>query len=112
MAHPRFSTEALPEGVLVRVAGDIDMASAPALANAIAAAFGGHPRVIVDLDSVDYLDSSGLHVLAKTAKWYAGRFVVLLSTPRIRRMLDILGINGLLPVAGSLAEAQDYLLGR
>ncbi|HLW48926.1 MAG TPA: STAS domain-containing protein [bacterium] len=109
MAYLRCSTETLREGVLVRVNGDVDLATAPLLADHLTKAFGAHFRVIVDLDSVPYLGSAGLHVLARTAARYAGQFVVVQSTARLRRLLDILGVNGLLPVVTSIAEAEEYL---
>jgi anti-sigma B factor antagonist len=109
MPYLRCFTESLSEGALVRIDGDVDLATAPLLADAIAAAFRAHSWVILDLGAVPYLDSSGLHLLAKTAARHAGRFVVIQARPRIRRLLEILGIMGLVPVAASLADAQQYL---
>jgi anti-anti-sigma factor len=89
----------------------VDLATAPVLADAIHAAFDEHARVIIDLNGVPYLDSAGLHVLAKSATRHAGHLAIVQATPRVRRLFEILGLIGMLPVATSLAEAQDYLSG-
>jgi anti-anti-sigma factor len=109
MRYLRCSTESLPEGILVRVDGDVDLATAPLLADGLTAAFAKDSRVIVDLDAVPYLDSAGLHVLARTTARHAGRFVLVQSTPRVRRLLEVLGMTALLPIATSLDEAREYL---
>jgi anti-anti-sigma factor len=109
MRHFHCTTETLPDGIIVRTAGDVDLATGPLLANALTAAFGAHRHVILDLHAVPYIDSAGLHVLARTAARHVGRFVVVQSTPRLRRLLDIIEMAGLVPVVPSVAEAQQYL---
>ena len=56
------------EGVaVITVHGDVDLASGPPLAGAIAKALGGeHPAPVeVDLSGVTFLDSSGISTLLK-----------------------------------------------
>ena len=48
--------------VLVRVVGDLDLDSAPALTAELKARLGPRP-IVVDLSGIDFMDSSGLGVL-------------------------------------------------
>lgn len=61
-----FHTEVEPQGdaVVLRLHGELDMATSPTLDRAIAAAFdGGGTSVIVDLASLTFMDSTGIAVL-------------------------------------------------
>ncbi|EWC59229.1 Anti-sigma F factor antagonist (spoIIAA-2) [Actinokineospora spheciospongiae] len=68
--EPVTATVERGEGrVVVRVSGEVDMATAPVLAEALDRAFtGGDPaRVVVDLTGVSFFASSGLALLAQTS---------------------------------------------
>ena len=49
--------------LIVEVAGEVDMATAPQLAEAVEGASGPCRRVVVDLSEVTFLDSSGLRAI-------------------------------------------------
>ena len=89
----RYSTD--PEPVLY-VAGELDMATAPALREALLrlAAEEEPTDLVVDGSGIAFVDSSGLAVLLMGAKrWsHAGRQVVLRrpSEP-LRRVIDLAG---------------------
>lgn len=73
--------ETTPDGTtVVRVHGDLDDGTSPALTRALsAAAAGGSPRTVVDLSGVSFADSSALHALlaARQAHTAAGTLLVL-----------------------------------
>jgi anti-anti-sigma factor len=53
-----------PDGVVrLTVAGEIDLTSAPALHNRLKELAAAGERVRLDLSGVDFIDSTGLHVL-------------------------------------------------
>lgn len=55
--------------LLLVVQGELDLATAPLLDVELARAKAtGTPMIVVDLDQVDFIDSSGLHVLIKHAR--------------------------------------------
>ena len=70
-------------GAVLAVQGEVDVATAPALREAIVRAVDGRPaRVVIDLGAVSFLDSSALGVLISGYKYALGAGVpVLLSKP-------------------------------
>ena len=75
-AHP-FSVEAFPGRL--HVTGEIDLAVAPALRDAILSAglSGEASELVVDLSAVRYLDSSGIAALLEAHRQLAAVEVVL-----------------------------------
>lgn len=105
----RFSTETVPEAVIVRVEGELDLTTAQALADAIEGAYRTQSGVIVDLSRLTYLDGSGIRVLLRFAEEKRGRFVVIGSTPTMHRLFEILRLVDVLPVVTTLGSAREYL---
>jgi anti-sigma B factor antagonist len=111
-AGPAFlhcRTEAVPEGCVLCAEGEVDVATAPLFANAVAAAFRESRRVIVDLSRLGYLDGAGVHVLEDAARAHGGRFAVVGSRPEIHRLFDILGLTNVLPVVATVDAARAYI---
>lgn len=100
--------EATPEAVVVHVEGEVDLATSPRLANAIAAAFARGPRVIVDLSDVHYIDGSGLGILKRAGEANAARMAVAGSGPHVRRLFDIVELSGVVPIVASLEAGRAY----
>ncbi|MBT2408503.1 MULTISPECIES: STAS domain-containing protein [unclassified Streptomyces] len=62
--HATVTTTHLDDRITVAVTGEIDIATAPLLANALHAALAGNtPRVEADFSAVSFCDCSGLSVL-------------------------------------------------
>ena len=88
--------------VVVVVAGQVDLATAPQLAEALALARREAPQEIVaDLTKVDFLDSVGVRVLVEAAR-EAGQQDSSLSvrgaTGWVARVLEITGVEDYLRV--------------
>ncbi|MEU8818616.1 STAS domain-containing protein [Actinoplanes sp. NPDC048796] len=87
----------------VVLSGDCDLSVRDELLTvldaALTAAGGSHPRVVVDLAEVGFLDSTGVHGLI-TAHHAAlgrhGRLVVVNAKGAVAAVLDITGVAGLL----------------
>jgi anti-sigma B factor antagonist len=77
--------------------GEIDIATAPQLQDAIVEALGsGASALVIDLADVQFLDSSAIQIFSKAAKqlWDAGHTFALASpTPEARRVLDLVGLS-------------------
>lgn len=94
------------DAVILVVAGELDIATAPELREKLIEQFseGGRSSVVVDLTSVSFMDSTSLGVLVGAAKRAAAaegwlRLVAPAGTKgRIRRTLAITGLDQVMPV--------------
>lgn len=86
----------------VAVTGEVDIATAPALQNAIEAAAEQHAGdVVVDVSGVEFIDSSGMNVFVRCYKPLdsAGRALILRgASASVRRALEVGGITTFLRV--------------
>jgi len=89
--------------------GEIDLASAPPLRQALVeAADRVGVVVVVDLDEVEFIDSTGLGVLIgglKRARTSGGDLMLVCTQPRIIRLLEMTRLDRALEVHSTVAEA-------
>ncbi|MET0701473.1 MAG: STAS domain-containing protein [Mycobacterium sp.] len=93
---------------VIAVAGDLDMITAPDLADAIrAAAAQGPTALIVDLSKVGFLGSAGMSALVGAHQEISGsaRFGVVADGPATSRPLRLLGLDTLLTLYQTLDAA-------
>ena len=89
-------TEQRADMVVVSVAGELDIATAPTLcARLDARRVGRRPRLLVDLTAVDFCDSTGLRALlgaASEVRAHGGRFAIVCPpSGDVARLLEIVG---------------------
>jgi anti-sigma B factor antagonist len=79
------------EGRTIRLHGDLDLASAPGFDRAVAPLTDLPGDIVIEMDGVDFLDSSGLRSVFDLAKAIEGRgrVVVRRPTPQARRVLEL-----------------------
>jgi len=89
--------------------GSMDIATSPAVRGALVeAAERGQHDIIVDLTSVEFLDSTGLGALIgahKRAKEHGGRVRLIAQEGQILRLLRITGLLGVFNVYHDLDSA-------
>ena len=93
--------------VIVRVAGDLDLDSAPALTAELKRLVGPRP-LILDLSAVDFMASSGLGVLVgahKKSAAQAGALLLAAPGPRVRKIFRITKLHKVFAVFDSVEEA-------
>ena len=94
---------------LARVAGELDIATAPALREQLLRAIATHgPSLVLDLDDVAFLDSTGLGVIVgvlKRARTLGGDLVIAGASPAVRRVFEITALDRTLPLCSSVDEA-------
>jgi anti-sigma B factor antagonist len=94
---------------VVHVEGEVDVFSAPALlAHLVEVLRFGRPEVVVDLERVTFIDSSGLGVLfgaLKRARAFDGSLHLVCSHSRIRRLFRATGLPRDFPVHDTVQEA-------
>jgi anti-anti-sigma factor len=85
------------ERLVVRLAGELDLASAPLLESALESPEIDSARMLVlDLEELQFLDSTGLRVLlsAHEASRERGQeFAITRGTPQVQRLLSITRVD-------------------
>jgi len=113
-----FDTHALPEALVARPAGEIDMAVTPELGVALLAAVEQHSPgcLVIDLGAVEYVDSSGIELLFRVHAATAGDGVelIVVAPPgsNAARLLGLVAMTDIGEVRESLAQALDRCSGR
>jgi anti-sigma B factor antagonist len=108
------STDVLPRGGrLVHIHGAVDLYAASDLKGILHEAVEqGAGRLAVDLTDSTLLDSSALSALLsahRRAELLDGRIVLVNTDPDIAQLLAISGLDGIVGVAASTAEACELL---
>jgi anti-sigma B factor antagonist len=114
MAETSFNDEVLDGGGhVIAVTGELDLTSVGDLRRRVDAALAsGRPRVVVDLTGATHLDSSALAELLSAhqrAIGLRGGLALVVTTPAIRRILEIRGVDGLFTIAATRSEAHAAL---
>jgi anti-sigma B factor antagonist len=84
------------EALAILVEGEVDLWTAHRLEEALSIARGSDASsILVDLDQVTFMDSSGLHVLIQCAvsEEMRGRLTVSRGSPQVRRLFEISGVG-------------------
>jgi anti-sigma B factor antagonist len=93
---------------VVRVSGEIDLVTAPALEQAIGAVVADSPSaLVIDLSAVEFLGSVGLKILAATYEKLATstQFGVVAHGPATRRPIHLTGLDKTFPLYSTLDDA-------
>jgi anti-sigma B factor antagonist len=94
--------------LVVRLAGELDLYNADAVRAALLAAVERSPqRVVVDLESVRFIDSTALGVLIEARSKLPDRRSFVLAAPGVetRRALEVSGLDRHFTVERTVAEA-------
>jgi len=84
---------------LLHLSGELDLASAPILEDAIARVARPGATVEVDLTRLTFIDSSGIKVLCHALGGLGdGRLIVRNPTRAVRRTLELTGLVGLFEI--------------
>jgi anti-sigma B factor antagonist len=93
---------------VVRLGGELDLYNAAQVRTALAAASGEAPeRIVVDLEEVEFIDSTALGILIETRSRLVDTGGLVLAAPGLetRRALQISGLDKLFTVHDTVAEA-------
>jgi len=99
------------EYALVFVGGELDIATAPQLHDHLADLTArGHTRLVLDLDELEFADAMGIDVLVSAyanMRRRGGWLRLVHVHPRVRRVLRLLRLAGILPAFASVQDALD-----
>jgi anti-sigma B factor antagonist len=94
---------------VLEVAGEIDVYTAPKLREKLIELVNeGSYHLIVDLEKVDFLDSTGLGVLVgglKRVRNHEGSLELVCTQEKILKIFRITGLTKVFPIHASVAEA-------
>jgi anti-sigma B factor antagonist len=104
-----LSTRDVDNRTVVEVGGEIDVYTAPKLREQLVELVNdGKYHLIVDMEGVDFLDSTGLGVLVgglKRVRAHDGSLRLVCTQERILKIFRITGLTKVFPIHGSVAEA-------
>ncbi|WP_162795098.1 STAS domain-containing protein [Nonomuraea lactucae] len=110
--RPGFSSAISRQGgvTVVRLSGELDIATAAELRLAMieAVSAAGPPRVVIDVEAVDFCDSTGLSLIVAAmngAEVAGGRMVLSGVRSRMARVLAMTGLDRRFEVHGTSADA-------
>lgn len=93
---------------VIEVTGEIDVYTAPKLREVVINAIdSGHRRLVVDIERVAFLDSTGLGVLVgalKRVRSDKGSLDIVCTSDRLLRIFDITGLDKVFSLHRSIAD--------
>jgi len=104
-----LSTRTEGDKTVVEVGGEIDVYTAPKLREQLVELVSaGQYHIVVDMERVDFLDSTGLGVLVgglKRVRAHDGSLRLVCTQERILKIFRITGLTKVFPIHSSLEEA-------
>jgi anti-sigma B factor antagonist len=104
-----LSTRSEGDRTVVEVGGEIDVYTAPRLREQLVDLVAdGKYHLIVDMERVDFLDSTGLGVLVgglKRVRAHDGSLRLVCTQERILKIFRITGLTKVFPIHASVEEA-------
>ncbi len=104
-----ISERTLEGATVLAVTGEIDVATAPSLRTRLVdAEDAGQRVVVVDLSGVSFIDSTALGVLVgahKRLTSVGGSLRLVVTEPRIRKVLEITDLARIFPVFDTVDDA-------
>jgi anti-sigma B factor antagonist len=99
----RVSSRSVGDHLVIALAGEIDLYTAPRLQSELTSALssGGRARVVVDMSAVEFCDSTGMNVLLAAHRLAAergGEFALAAPRAAVRKILEVTGLNAVFTV--------------
>ena len=96
---------------VISLSGEVDVYTSPSFKDRLVSAIDeGCTRIVVDLEGVDFIDSSGLGVLVsglRRVKENDGSIRLICTREPILKVFRITGLDRVFPIFGSLDEARE-----
>jgi anti-sigma B factor antagonist len=106
--HLRIDLRSEQDRVVLALHGELDLVGAPLLQGEIeSAAVEGAPLVVLDLEDLQFIDSSGLRVILSAherARERGQAFALTRGSQQVQRLLSIAGVSGHLNIIASPDE--------
>lgn len=107
--HLQIDRRSEQDRIVLALHGELDLVGAPLLQSEIeAAAVEQAPMIVLDLEDLQFIDSSGLRVILSAherARERGQTFALTRGSQQVQRLLSIAGVSGHLTVLASPDEA-------
>ena len=103
-----IDVDALDGATLLVLRGDLDIATAPDLREALVRVIADGARIVVDLEAVGFLDSVGLGILVsglKRARAAGGELELICTSRVVLKPLEITGLDKVFTIHAGRDEA-------
>jgi anti-sigma B factor antagonist len=104
-----LATNEVDGATIIAVGGEIDVYTAPKLRDKITELVGnGEYNLVIDMEKVDFLDSTGLGVLVgglKKVRAHDGSMRLICNQERLLKIFRITGLAKVFMIHGSQADA-------
>ena len=101
-------TQISDRAITVTLSGELDLLSAPALERALERLPDSDAElIIVDLRALEFMDSTGLHLLVRAQQWAHAsgrRFAVVKGSEQVQRLFELTGVTENLTIVDSPEE--------
>ena len=101
--------------VVIRLSGEVDVLSAPRFREKVVELVNqGHRLIVVDLDAVEFLDSTGLGVLVgglKRLRSHDGDMSLVCNEPRLLRLFALTRLESAFAIHRTLTDAISSMAG-
>ncbi|MCC6830556.1 MAG: STAS domain-containing protein [Thermoleophilia bacterium] len=88
--------ERRPNATVLRLTGELDLATAPEVLAAVEAATcdGGPSRLVLDMSGVSFIDSTGVRTLLEANRVAGNDLSLLAPSPAVTRVLELTELRG------------------
>lgn len=94
---------------VIEVSGEVDVYTAPRLREVIVSAIDdGSLRLVIDVDRVEFLDSTGIGVMVgalKKVRSGGGTLDIVCTQPRVLKIFNITGLDKVFGLHASVGDA-------
>ncbi len=101
------------DACVIRLAGEVDVYTSPSFKDRLVKAIDeGCLRIVVDLEGVDFIDSSGLGVLVsglRRVKEQGGSIRLVCTREPIMKVFRITGLDRVFPMFATVDEAKEMV---
>ena len=94
-SKPMVTTLALPDGLAIRVSGELDIAGAARFERELMSAIASSRLVLLDLRETSFIDAAALGVIVRGdlhTRESGGRLIVVPGSLAVRRLLSVSGM--------------------
>jgi stage II sporulation protein AA (anti-sigma F factor antagonist) len=97
--------------LIVHIRGELDLNTAPSFRSVVEQQLDANPdvtNILLVMSDVDFIDSSGLGVILgryKRLRSHGGNVIVVAPSPQARKVLELSGLAGIIPICDTEDEA-------